>query len=73
MAAFGPDYYGGYGNYGYTSGNVWTVQTTATTWPVFVSAVPQSDWERAAVKAEPDDEFTWLRKRVREVEEMAFA
>jgi hypothetical protein len=69
MAAFGyPSY-----TTGNTATNVW-IQTSATTWPnqpIFVT--PQSDWERAAVKAEPDDEFTWLRKRVREVEEMAFA
>jgi hypothetical protein len=68
MAAFS------YPAYGYaSSSNVW-ITHTATTWPnqpIYIQ--PASDWNLAAVNAEPDDEFTWLRKRVREIEEMAFA
>jgi hypothetical protein len=75
MAAFGDLYYLNGGSYYGTSTNVWTgVINTATTWPnqpIYIQ--PATDWEKAAVKAEPDDEFTWLRKRVREVEEMAFS
>jgi hypothetical protein len=61
-----------------TSGATFNVLNTWTS--ANSSAYPppqQSEWERAmakaAVKAEPDDEFTWLRRRVREVEDRAFA
>lgn len=64
--------------YGSGSQNIW--MSSATSYPVYQSGTTVikeissvTDWDLAAVKAEPDDEFSWLRKRVREIEEMAFA
>jgi hypothetical protein len=67
----------------YATGTWWTgtASPNVTIFPntiiaagtTYMSPPAPTDWERAAVKAEPDDEFTWLRRRVREVEELAFA
>lgn len=53
--------------------NVWWDSAVTTIYPRVLHSQPATDWKRAAVKAEPDDEFSWLRRRVREVEELAFA
>ena len=71
-----PNPYVNYGG-GYINGQTWyTTSGTAVTYPVIAvtnGAAAASDWDRAALKAEPDDEFTWLRKRVNEMTDKAFA
>lgn len=54
-----------------TTSGWYTTSETTVIGTSYVNGVG-SDWERAAVKAEPDDELSWLRRRVREMEELAF-
>lgn len=68
-----PYYYGTSGVIYATNTNAWWFDSQTTG----VIRNQPTEWDRAALKAkakaEPEDEFTWLRRRVAEVEEMAFA
>jgi hypothetical protein len=66
--------YGNVWGQGWVQQPTWTTAATTVFYPnAVLSSPPASDWEKAKVKAEPDDEFTWLRKRVSELEDLAFA
>lgn len=76
MPPYQPPYYGWYTA---ANTNSVVVHTASTLWPQqpYYNNEPHSEWAQAKakadIKAQPDDEFSWLRRRVREVEERAFA